>query len=72
MNGENNAKFAEELPAYGSVTKAEPPASANDLESILLASGSPPLLEAGSLIDWGWWAENDKAFAERWASVTTG
>jgi putative spermidine/putrescine transport system substrate-binding protein len=72
MDPENNPKFAEALPAYGSVTKAEAPKSAASLETPFLASGSKEILQAGSLIDWAWWAENDKAFSQKWASATTG
>jgi putative spermidine/putrescine transport system substrate-binding protein len=72
MDPANNPKFAEELPAYGSVTKAEPPKSAAKLETPFLASGSKEILDAGLLIDWDWWAENDKEFSQKWASATTG
>jgi hypothetical protein len=54
------------------VTKAEPPASASQLESPLFASGSKELLDAGSIIDWNWWAQNDKSFSQKWAAATTG
>jgi putative spermidine/putrescine transport system substrate-binding protein len=72
MDPANNKQFAEELPAYGSATNAEPPAAAAALETPWLASGSKPILDAGSIIDWTWWAENDKPFSQKWASATTG
>jgi putative spermidine/putrescine transport system substrate-binding protein len=72
MDPKNNIKFAEELPAYGSVVSEKPPASASRLETPLLASGSPELLEQGLLIDWDWWAQNDQEFSQVWTSATTG
>jgi putative spermidine/putrescine transport system substrate-binding protein len=72
MDPKNNKKFAEELPAYGSATNAEPPKSASKLETPWLASGSKPVLDAGSIIDWNWWAQNDKSFSQKWAAATTG
>jgi putative spermidine/putrescine transport system substrate-binding protein len=68
----NNSKFAEELPAYGSITTEDPPSTAAELETPLLNSGSQELLDIGLLIDWDWWAENDEEFSQAWTSATTG
>jgi putative spermidine/putrescine transport system substrate-binding protein len=63
-------RFFEELPTYGSAEGALPP-QAKKLDPWLVA-GSKQILEAGSLIDWTWWAENDPTFSEQWQSAITG
>lgn len=72
MDPKNNQQFAEALPAYGSATSAAPPQSAAKLATPWLASGSEPIVQAGSIIDWSWWAQNDKTFSQKWAAATTG
>jgi putative spermidine/putrescine transport system substrate-binding protein len=71
MDPVNNKRFTEILPAYGSVASAEPPQSASKLDPWLV-SGSKPILDAGTLIDWNWWAANDKPFSQKWLAATTG
>ena len=67
---ENNRRFYEDLPAYGSPEGFVPP-QAKKLDPWLV-SGSKPILEAGSVVDWTWWAENDAEFSEKWESAITG
>lgn len=67
---ENNRRFYEELPAYGSPQGFVPP-QAKKLDPWLV-SGSKQILSAGSLVDWTWWAENDATFSEKWQSAITG
>lgn len=67
---ENNRRFYEELPAYGSPEGFIPP-QAKKLDPWLV-SGSKQILAAGSVVDWGWWAENDATFSEKWQSAITG
>lgn len=67
---ENNRRFYEELPAYGSPEGFVPP-QAKKLDPWLV-SGSKEILGAGSVVDWTWWAENDATFSEQWESAITG
>ena len=67
---ENNKRFYEELPAYGSPEGFVPPQS-KKLDPWLV-SGSKQILGAGSVVDWTWWAENDATFSEKWESAITG
>lgn len=67
---ENNKRFYEELPADGSPEGFIPP-QAKGLDPWLV-SGSKQILDAGSVVDWTWWAENDATFSEQWQSAITG
>lgn len=67
---ENNKRFYEQLPAYGSPEGFLPP-QAKQFDPWLV-SGSKPILDAGSVVDWHWWAENDASFSEEWQSAITG
>lgn len=69
-NPENNKRYFELLPAYGSPEGFLPP-QAEKMDPWLV-SGSKQLLSAGSLVDWQWWAENDATFSEQWQSAITG
>jgi putative spermidine/putrescine transport system substrate-binding protein len=67
---ENNKRFYEDLPAYGSPEGFIPP-QAKSMDPWLV-SGSKPILAAGSVVEWNWWAENDATFSEAWQSAITG
>jgi putative spermidine/putrescine transport system substrate-binding protein len=71
MDKENNIRYAEELPIYGSVVAAEVPA-AEDVEPPELVSGGPAFEGVAVHVDWDWWAQNDPAFAQEWTRVTSG
>lgn len=67
---ENNKRYFEQLPAYGSPEGFIPP-QAKKLDPWLV-SGSEQILGAGSLVDWTWWSEHDATFSEEWQSAITG
>jgi putative spermidine/putrescine transport system substrate-binding protein len=67
---ENNRRFYEALPAYGSPEGLVPP-QAKKLDPWLV-SGSKQILAAGSLVYCTWWAENDATFSVVWLSAITG
>jgi putative spermidine/putrescine transport system substrate-binding protein len=67
---ENNKRFYEELPTYGSPEGFVPP-QAKSLDPWLV-SGSKQILGAGSVVNWNWWGENDATFSEQWESAITG
>lgn len=70
LDPENNKRFYDLLPAYGSAQGYEPKA-AKSMDPWLV-SGSDAILNAGGIVDWAWWAENDAAFADVWTQATTG
>lgn len=70
LDPENNKRFYEELPAYGS-PQGVTPDSAKEMDPWLV-SGSKQITDAGFIVDWDWWATNDAEFSQKWAAVTTG
>jgi putative spermidine/putrescine transport system substrate-binding protein len=70
LDPKNNVRFQELLPAYGSPEGATIP-QAKEYDPYIVG-GSPQLLKVGSVVDWGWWSENDAQFSEEWQSAITG
>ena len=71
LDEDNNKKFAEELPIYGSVVTRSVP-QAETIEDQRLVSGGPAMADAATHVDWNWWAKNDPTFSQGWIGATSG